>query len=251
MFVGTGKIRKTSEHREARRLRAELGLPFKQIADAVGVSVATAHAWTRDIEITPEQKHRNLFGPRGPQNPEQIRVRAENWKRKNQERRRRFQDEGRAMAQREVQLHLAGCMLYWAEGAKDRNRVRLVNSDVHMVAFFRRFLSECFGVEPSDFQVTLNVYLGNGLDLLEIEDHWLNALSLPPSCLRGHSINHFPTSSSGKKRNKLPFGVCSLAVGSTRIVQHIYGAIQEYGGFDEPGWLDGPPRKSRPQAKTA
>jgi hypothetical protein len=25
---------------------------------------------------------------------------------------------------------------------------------------------------------------------------------------------------------------------STRIVQHIYGAIQEYAGFEEPRWLD-------------
>jgi hypothetical protein len=30
---------------------------------------------------------------------------------------------------------------------------------------------------------------------------------------------------------------------STHLVQHIYGAIQEYAGFDEPRWLDGPPRK--------
>ena len=29
------------------------------------------------------------------------------------------------------------------------------------------------------------------------------------------------------------------------LVQHIYGAIQEYGGFEEPRWLDGPARKPR------
>jgi hypothetical protein len=39
-------------------------------------------------------------------------------------------------------------------------------------------------------------------------------------------------------RSKLPHGVCTLRVQSTWIVQHNYGAIQEYGGFDEPGWLD-------------
>ena len=42
-------------------------------------------------------------------------------------------------------------------------------------------------------------------------------------------LNHFPTSSSGKKRNRLPYGVCTLSVArSTRLVQHIYGAIQQY-----------------------
>jgi hypothetical protein len=32
---------------------------------------------------------------------------------------------------------------------------------------------------------------------------------------------------------------------STWLVQHIYGAIQEYSGVDQPQWLDGPPRKPR------
>jgi len=38
--------------------------------------------------------------------------------------------------------------------------------------------------------------------------------------------------------NKLLYGTCDLGVHSTRIVQTIYGSIQEYGGFDRPGWLD-------------
>jgi hypothetical protein len=40
--------------------------------------------------------------------------------------------------------------------------------------------------------------------------------------------------------------VCTLTVAkSTHLVQHIYGAIQEYARFEEPRWLDGPPRKSQ------
>jgi hypothetical protein len=134
-------------------------------------------------------------------------------------------------------------MLYWAEGAKQRNTVKFANSDVAMVRFFVRFMRQCFGVEPAEFRVRLNVYLNNGLSIREIEDFWLSALELPRSCLRGHSLNAYPTSSSGKKRS-LPYGVCFLTVAkSTRLVQHIYGAIQEYADFEEPRWLDGPPRK--------
>jgi len=47
-----------------------------------------------------------------------------------------------------------------------------------------------------------------------------------------------PNSSSGRARNKLPYGVCTIRVTSTRVVQHIFGAIQEYGSFDEPAWPD-------------
>lgn len=129
-------------------------------------------------------------------------------------------------------------MLYWAEGSKERNSVILANSDSGMVRFFSRFLRTCFDVGPDDFTVRLNVYTSNGLSIRAIEEYWLELLELPRACLRKHSLNHFPTSSSGLKKNRLPYGVCTLRVKkSTRIVQHIFGAIQEYGGFEEPRWL--------------
>jgi hypothetical protein len=132
-------------------------------------------------------------------------------------------------------------MLYWAEGSKSRNSAQLANSDLHLVRFFKDFVVECFGVPNDEFSVRLNVYTGNGLSVFDIETYWLNSLELPRGCLRKHTLNHLPTSSSGGKKNKLPYGVCALRVlRSTRIVQHIYGAIQEYAGFEEPRWLDGP-----------
>lgn len=94
------------------------------------------------------------------------------------------------------------------------------------------------------------MYTSNGLTLREIEDFWLHALDLPRSALRKPQLDHFPTSSSGRRRRKLPYGVCTIRVKrSTHLVQHIYGATQEYGGFDEPRWLDGPPRKPRKRAQ--
>ena len=36
----------------------------------------------------------------------------------------------------------------------------------------------------------------------------------------------------------MSYGTCELTVKSTRIVQTIYGSIQELGGFDRPAWLD-------------
>lgn len=252
MFVGVGKPRDPAKYWMARRLRREQGLPFKRLAAEVGISVATAHAWTSDIELDPEQIQRNLFGPTGPQNPEHIARRAASWKQRNRQRRLAYQADGRATAQTGNSLHMAGCMLYWAEGSKDRNTAVLSNSDVRLVAFFRRFLTECFSLGPHRYAVRLNVYLGNGLTIEQIEDYWLDALGLPRACLGVHSINHFPTSSSGRKKNKLPYGVCTLRVRrSTRIVQHIYGAIQEYAGFDEPLWLDGPARKPRKKPAAA
>jgi hypothetical protein len=43
---------------------------------------------------------------------------------------------------------------------------------------------------------------------------------------------------SDTRRNILANGVCTVRVYSTELTQHIYGAIQEYGGFERPEWLD-------------
>jgi AcrR family transcriptional regulator len=232
---------KPAERRLARRLRAESGMPMKQIAGRLNVSPASVHLWTKDIEITPDQRSRNMKRAGA--------TRGEAWRERHRERRRLYQLEGRARAREGDPLHMAGCMLHWAEGTKERNVVRFCNSDAHMIRVFRDFLVQCFEVKRNDLRFCLHVYLGNGLSVAEIERFWLNALDLPRSCIRGHSINPLPTSSSGKKKHKLPYGVCTLSLGNTRIVQHIYGAIQEYGGFEEAGWLDGPDYETRPSRR--
>ncbi len=215
----------------ARQLRAD-GVSMKRIADELSVSVSTVSLWVRDIQLSAEQQRANRL--RGAQ------LRADRWSERHRNERRALQSEGRERAREGDALHEAGCMLYWAEGNKCRSRLSLANSDRPMVVFFARFLRECFEVEAGRFTVTLNVYLGNGLSLKEVERHWLTALELPTTCLRKHTLNHRPTSSSGLKRNKLPYGVCRLSVLRSRsIVQHIYGAIQEYADFEEPRWLNG------------
>ena len=129
-------------------------------------------------------------------------------------------------------------MLYWAEGSKRRNAIQFTNSDARMVAFFRKFLVEALGIELHEIHLSINVYTNNGMSFEEIERYWLDLLQLPRSSSRSHVLNHMPTSSSGRARNKLPYGVARLSVHQTCMVQHIYGAIQEYARFDEPAWLD-------------
>jgi hypothetical protein len=231
MFVQPRRPYLAEKHSEARRMRSEGG-SIKAIAADLGVSVSSVSVWVRDIKLTAAQRAINQSRGRS--------ARRDAWRTLNRQKRLRYQQEGRLRARRREPLHLAGCMLYWCEGAKCRNTARLVNSDLGMVIHFKSFATECFELPPSRFTVTLNVYLGNGLPIEAIETHWLDSLELPRTCLRKHQINHFPTSSSGKKSNKLPYGVCSLRITkSTPIVQHIYGAIQEYAGFEEPRWLDG------------
>jgi hypothetical protein len=139
------------------------------------VSPSSVYAWTNDIVLTPEQVERNLTGPTGPQNPEHIAARMAAWSARNRTRREGFQEAGRRRARDASDLlHLAGCMLYWAEGSKDRNTLKFANSDPQMVRFFAQFLRTCLGVARTEFTVRLNVYLNNGMSIEEIESFWLD-----------------------------------------------------------------------------
>jgi hypothetical protein len=74
--------------------------------------------------------------------------------------------------------------LAWAEGSNPRNKVTFTNSDADMVSFFLRFLRRCDEVDDGQMTLSVNVHLGNGLTLDQIESWWLARLGLPVSCLR-------------------------------------------------------------------
>ena len=130
---------KPEQREAARRLRREEGLSINEICRRLGVAKSSVSVWVRDIELTPEQKvvlEQQHYAYRA-----QVEGGATN-ARKFRELRRRYQEEGRVKAREADSLHLAGCMLYWAEGRKNKNSLALINSDVDMLKFFAKFLRE-------------------------------------------------------------------------------------------------------------
>jgi hypothetical protein len=129
-------------------------------------------------------------------------------------------------------------MLYWAEGAKQRNSLKITNSDPELLAFFANFLRRELDVSSSKMRLSCNLFADHLERQREIEDYWLMRLGMPRSSLRKSVVNVFSRSSKRTRIGKLPYGTSALCVHSTRIVQTIYGSIQEYGGFERPEWLD-------------
>ena len=129
-------------------------------------------------------------------------------------------------------------MLYWAEGSKSRNVAVLTNSDPDLLRHFLEFLRSCYEVPGSKIALSVNCHLGNGLLLDEIEAWWLARLDLSASSLRKATVNRPSGASALRRGHVLPYGTARIAVYDTRIVQGIYGAIQEYAGIERPEWLD-------------
>jgi hypothetical protein len=218
----------------ARCMRRDEGRSIKEIAGLLGVSPSSVSRWVADITLSPgfleALRQRNpavngrLNGLRG-QCATRRGARLE------------AQAHGREMARAPTRLHLAGCMLYWAEGSKDRNAAKLTNSDPDLLALFVRFLRECYRVSPQRILLTVNCHLNNGLSLEEIETWWLERLGLPQVSLRAATVNT-ASQASRWRRNVLVYGTARVSVNSTAIVQSIYGAIQEYAGIQRPEWVD-------------
>jgi hypothetical protein len=129
-------------------------------------------------------------------------------------------------------------MLYWAEGDKCRGAVRLANSDPELLRLFARFLRECYSAPDERIRATCNLFADHLPRQRAIEQFWLETLDLPRSCLCPSVVNVYSKYSQKKRRNKLPYGTCKLVYNDTATVQAIYGAIQEYAGFDRSKWPD-------------
>jgi hypothetical protein len=128
-------------------------------------------------------------------------------------------------------------MLFWAEGSRRRNSVAFTNSDPAMVRYFVAFLRSYFAPPDEAFRVNCNLFADHVERQHEIEQFWLQTLDLPATCLTKSTVNVYSKHSHKKRQNKLPYGTVRVCVHSTRVVQSLYGSIQEYARFERPEWL--------------
>ena len=226
---------KTAERQLARSIRRDEGAPIKEIARRVGVAPSSVSRWVRDIRLTPAQEQELLR--RNPAYNRQLSGTAKQAANRRVER-IAYQDDGRRLALQGEGCHVAGCMLYWAEGEKDRNAVRFSNSDPEMVRFFVSFLKTYFDLRDEEIRITCYLFADHVQRQREIEHFWLEVAQLSTQSLCKSYVNVYSKYSQKKRVNKLPYGTVRVTVTRTRVIQSIYGSIQEYAGFDREAWLE-------------
>ena len=218
---------KSKQMEEAKKLRSN-GASVKAIARQVGVSRSSVSRWVRDILLTEEQRAR--LRPCGVAGGESNR-------KKFAEKRLAYRQEGSIKAKENNLLHVMGCMLYWSEGdhTNNPNAMRFSNSDPAMVRLFVSFLKSQMCVFDDEISVYINCYTDKH-DVESIESYWLKELELPSSCLRKTTADHRPACTKIRRNGILEWGTCRLVVNDVRIIQRIYGAIQQYSGSVNPKW---------------
>lgn len=208
-------------------MRAD-GLTIDNIAKLLSVAKSTISNWVRDI--VPNED--NLLNNKNAALLKREILRAEKYRNLRIDAQRK----GASRVLKENPRYLAGCMLYWGEGSKQVNSLKITNSSLSLMKVFKNFLIEFFDVEHSNILLTINCY-DDFHSVEDIENYWLNGLSLTKDSLRKGNTNQNPISSKNLKKGKLEWGVAAMLVHNTYIVQEILGAIQAFGSFEEKEWL--------------
>lgn len=113
-----------------------------------------------------------------------------------------------------------------------------MNSDPNILRLWVKFLGTYFGIEDEAFRVGVFIHTDHETPVAEAASYWTSTLGLPATCLIRPVVDKRPRSSKRLRLGIHKYGVCSVAVHRTDVVQHIYGAIQEYGGFDRASWIE-------------
>jgi transcriptional regulator with XRE-family HTH domain len=213
---------KQIEKEMARNLRLE-GMSVKDIAKQLNVAVGSVSLWVRGVVLTREQVERlnekRVHKTSYDAQMAGARANIDKWN----EIRKQWQEEGKALVKKDSDFKNA-CLLYWAEGSKTRNIVKIANSDWRLLAMFLKSMKKSFDVD----RVVLSLlFYENDVcrSWEEVVRFWKSKLDI--AIVRIDRKND-KRNDAGKNKNKLPYGVCEIVFfKSARIIQAIYGGIDE------------------------
>ncbi|MFI0482418.1 helix-turn-helix domain-containing protein [Actinomadura sp. 9N215] len=154
------------------------GWTYREIAGSLDISISTCSLWLRDVPAPPRPGHeqeRVAAMWKARWEPLHIAREAERQKVKLTACR-----EAGELSERETLL--AGALVYWCEGEKDkiyrrRERVSFINSDPALIVLFHRFL-QVAGVSPEQLRIRLHIH--ETADIAEATEWWSKLIEVPP-----------------------------------------------------------------------
>ncbi len=177
---------------KARELRLQ-GWTYDQIQVELGCSKSSISLWVRDLP-KPERKR----------TPEEASAIARRGWEVTLQRREEERQHTKAVARQAVgdltdrEVFLAGVVLYWAEGAKDksysrRERLHFINSDPNVISFFLRWL-DVLGVERERLRFRVSIH--ESAHVQEAEEFWARLAGVTPASFQKATLKkHNPKTS--------------------------------------------------------
>lgn len=197
---------KVYEKKQAIILRKQ-GLAIGEIASKLNVSKSSVSYWVRDIRLTKEQRLKLNANGHSVEAIEKRRLArlANTQIRRNAVAKAATEE---AFLLTTVPLWCVGVSLYWGEGGKTQNTVRIANSDPDVIVTMMRFFREVCLVSEKKFHGHVHTFAHCNVN--KAENYW--------SRISGISRDKFfktykkQSSSSKNKRNTLPYGTFQIYV---------------------------------------
>lgn len=189
-------------------LRKKKGYSYNEILTEIPVPKSTLSGWLRTVQLSKEQERRIKLTQLEKMQKKWGAQGLGEWNRLKQQReimdiRAKAREEVTSLSKNE--FHIAGIMLYWAEGSKSKNEVRLSNSDPSLIRFMMRWFRECCKVPENQFRASIHYHAGQ--DELAIRKYWARITDIP--------LNHFYKSfckppGTGHRKHILHYGTMQI-----------------------------------------
>jgi transposase len=208
---------KQQERQKAVRMRS-LGASLGEIAKELSVSKGSVSLWVRDVRLTSDQVNKlnkNGFSISAIEKRRKSRL-------VNEEKKRNLAiaEAGKDIAKiTQNELKLIGTALYWAEGGKTKNSVRVSNSDQYIICVMMRFFRQVCSVEEHKFRVQIHTH--SHLNIENAENYWSDVTGIPVS--QFYKTYAKASVASLHKKDNLPYGTVQIYVCDTKLFLVIKG----------------------------
>lgn len=191
---------KSLERQQAVALRRQ-GLSYAEIRRNVKVAKSSLSGWLRAIELLEWQRKRLADRKLAAASLGGKKVHDRRVQRTTQTVEQAVREGQQYLDVRDVRW-LTGVVFYWAEGSKPKpwhydERLSFTNMDAATVLIMRDWLERYCAVGPAD--ITYDLYIHAGADVLGAQEFWLRKLDLEPGQLR----TYFKKSSRPPKRRNV------------------------------------------------
>lgn len=202
---------KFDERNKAIELRRQ-GVAVGEIACRLGVAKSSVSLWVRDVRLTKSQlKRLNANGHSVAAIEKRRMSRLANTKL----RRDLISEHALLEAEKLVKdtLWCVGTALYWGEGGKTQNMVRIANSDPAVLKTMMKYFRIICLVPEHQFRGHIHTFAH--CDEIQAVKYWSRITGIPPQ--QFFKTYKKQSSASKNKRDTLPMGTCQIYVHDTKL----------------------------------
>jgi len=128
-----------------------------------------------------------------------------------------------AVSKFDNELKISGVMLYWGEGSKTGNSIKLANSDPEMIKLFLNFLRNICGIYEERLKALIHMYPDQNEN--ELKKFWSESTGIP---IERFYKSHVHKGGPGTYKNKSRYGTIAINYSDKKLLHILLSWIDQY-----------------------